>query len=616
MKRLMLRVLGFSLLTFLSVPLAHADGVLGVTGVTSEKSYAQANGNYSHGWKWVFDLTVPDNEPVLQLKFADWTAATGTVSVAGNIRFYSAQSSNAATVGSVISVTAANTYSSVMNLLPSTNSAFDLSSTTPGRQIQITVEAKIPVGSVGGSYAGSLGILTSPDTTSPVIMILGNASVLHERGTSYTDAGATAQDNIDGAIASSSVAVSGTVTVSSIGTYILSYGVSDAAGNAAAAVTRTVVVQDTVPPTGAVSYSTTTPTNQDVVATLTPSEPVTFLNTTGIATTTSGTATTSFSGNGSFVFLFADVGANTGSTTASVSNIDKTAPTITASLFNGIDGNVAVNIASTSVTVALSASESVNWLSLKIEKQDDASIVKTFQSGNDPCADWTSSCTKTWDGSLSQGTLADGVYRVRVRMKDAADTETDGYLAKTITVDTTAPVITVTGGTSVSVDAGSVYTDAGATANDARDGAVSVSSSGAVNTSALGDYTVSYTATDALGNTATTTRTVHVIPMLVSGITVSGAGGATSVAFGNTLQMSAAILPANATNQSIGWIIGCDNVSQWGCPSGEFASNFDGGASISTTGLIAPIDTGTIRVRAFANDGSGISGTITITVTN
>ena len=41
-----------------------------------------------------------------------------------------------------------------------------------------------------------------------------------------------------------------------------------------------------------------------------------------------------------------------------------------------------------------------------------------------------------------------------------------------------------------------------------------------------------------------------------------------------------------------------------------------GGGTISASGLITPIDSGTMRVRAFANDGSGVSGTITITVTN
>lgn len=591
----------------------YAEGTLGVTNISAEKTYAQAGGGYSAGWKWTLAVTVPDNEPVLRLKFGNWANASGSFSPAGNVRFYSAQSSNTAIVANAISIIAVDTYSNPLNLLPGAVAARDLSTTTPGRQIEVVVETKIPEGAAGGSYAGSFGVQTLPDTTPPVIALIGNASIIVERGTSYTEQGATATDNIDGAIASTSVAVSGSVIASSISTYTISYSVSDAAGNTTTPITRTVLVQDTIVPTGVVNYNTTTPTNQNVIATLTPSETVIFLNTTGIATTTSGTATTTFTQNGSFSFLFADVAQNTGSTTASVSNIDKNAPTIANFSLNGVAEDIAVNIASTSVAIALAASEPVNWLPIKIENQANSSIYKLFQSG-ETCADWTTACNKTWTGALSQGTLADGAYRIRVRASDAAGNEVDGYLSKTIAVDTTAPVITLNGSAIVTHDFGTAYTDAGTTASDARDGAVSVVSSSSVNVNTEGDYTITYTATDALGNTATATRTVQVRKVLVTSVVVSGFNGATTVSMGSTLQMNTAILPANATNASVSWIIGCNNLTIWGCPGGELASSFDGGATISSSGLITPIDTGTIRVRATANDGSGTAHLITITV--
>src|SRR3989344_5851463 len=589
-------------------PIAYADGTLGITAVSAEKTYAQADNNFAHGWKWVFALTVPTDEPVLQMKFGNWTKVNSAISPVGNVRFYSAQSSNSTSAGGAIGVNAVDTYGSVMNLLPITNPTFDLSTSTPGRQIQITVEVQIPTGSAGGSYTGSFGISTAPDTTSPVISLLGSPSVIHERGTAYTDAGATAMDNIDGSV-TAGIVLSGTTINSStsIGSYILSYNVSDAAGNAALTVTRSVTVQDTIAPTATVSYSTTTPTNADVVATLEPSEPVTVTNNGGATTTT-------FSQNGNFIFLFADVANNTGSTTASVANIDKVAPTIANSTLNGVDSNVAVNVASTSVAIALTASESVNWLSLKVEKQGDESVYKLFQSGIG-CEDGTTLCSKTWTGDLSAGTLSDGAYRVKVRMRDAVGNETEGYLGTTITVDTTAPVITVTGVTSASVNIGSSYTDAGATALDARDGAVSVSSSGSVDTGTIAAYIISYTATDALGNTATASRTVNVVPILVTSITVSGAGSATSISLGNTLQMFASVLPVNATNSAVVWIVQCDNVAN-NCPGGQFALNLDGGGTISASGLLTPVDSGNMRVRATATDGSGISGTLDITIVN
>ena len=79
-----------------------------------------------------------------------------------------------------------------------------------------------------------------------------------------------------------------------------------------------------------------------------------------------------------------------------------------------------------------------------------------------------------------------------------------------VVVDTTAPVITITGGNTATVLQNATYTDAGATATDDVDGSVNVTTTGTVDTSTLGDYTITYTATDAAGNSATATRTVTV----------------------------------------------------------------------------------------------------------
>ena len=75
-----------------------------------------------------------------------------------------------------------------------------------------------------------------------MITLLGDAAVTLEVGTSYTDAGATASDNYDGDITSNIVTVNN-VDTSTIGTYTVTYNVSDANGNAAAEVTRTVNIE-------------------------------------------------------------------------------------------------------------------------------------------------------------------------------------------------------------------------------------------------------------------------------------------------------------------------------------------------------------------------------------
>ena len=138
-----------------------AVGNLTVTNITANKSYAEANDNYQDGWSWTFDVTVPTNETILNMKFTDWVSGSNSISIANNSRFYSPQSTNAFDQDSAIIIDSTNTYSSVINLNP----ASDLDTLTDGLQIKITVEFKIPLGSVDGSYSNSYGIKTiDPDS--------------------------------------------------------------------------------------------------------------------------------------------------------------------------------------------------------------------------------------------------------------------------------------------------------------------------------------------------------------------------------------------------------------------------------------------------------------------
>jgi len=113
-------------------------------------------------------------------------------------------------------------------------------------------------------------------------------------------------------------------------------------------------------------------------------------------------------------------------------------PSITSYIFNGVAGDVTINPLVNTFTFVLSASENVNWMSIKIENQDDASIYKMFQSGTG-CVDGTNTCTKTWDGLLSKGgLLQSGTFRLKVHIKDAAGNEYNDYLSPyVINVNTT-----------------------------------------------------------------------------------------------------------------------------------------------------------------------------------
>ena len=92
------------------------------------------------------------------------------------------------------------------------------------------------------SAASELVVLVTPDVTPPELMLLGTATVTAFVGSSYEDAGAVAVDAVDGDI-TDQIVTANTVDTSQVGTYTVSYTVSDLAGNEAASATRIVTVQ-------------------------------------------------------------------------------------------------------------------------------------------------------------------------------------------------------------------------------------------------------------------------------------------------------------------------------------------------------------------------------------
>ena len=81
-------------------------------------------------------------------------------------------------------------------------------------------------------------------------------------------------------------------------------------------------------------------------------------------------------------------------------------------------------------------------------------------------------------------------------------------------VDTTSPAIVLNGAATITLEQNAVYTELGATAVDDVEGNVSVIISGTVDTSTVGSYTVTYSATDSAGNEANVVRVVEVIKPL------------------------------------------------------------------------------------------------------
>ncbi|MBK6355142.1 MAG: DUF5011 domain-containing protein [Saprospiraceae bacterium] len=96
--------------------------------------------------------------------------------------------------------------------------------------------------------------VTVNDNDAPVITRTGAATINVCKNNSYTDAGATANDNCDGDL-TTMIVTDNPVNTSIAGTYVVKYDVSDAAGNAATQVSRTVIVHELPIPTCPLNFS-------------------------------------------------------------------------------------------------------------------------------------------------------------------------------------------------------------------------------------------------------------------------------------------------------------------------------------------------------------------------
>ena len=84
--------------------------------------------------------------------------------------------------------------------------------------------------------------------------------------------------------------------------------------------------------------------------------------------------------------------------------------------------------------------------------------------------------------------------------------------------DTTPPNITINGPSVMTIEASDRYRDQGATARDDVDGTIIVKTEGIVDIDIVGEYIITYTATDESNNTSTTIRTVIVKVPIVNDI--------------------------------------------------------------------------------------------------
>ena len=307
------------------------------------------------------------------------------------------------------------------------------------------------------------------DTIAPVITVLGENTVTVEKGTTYTDAGASA----DGG---ETVTTSGTVDTNTVGSYTLRYRATDSAGNTATA-TRTVEVVDTIAPVITVLGENTVTvekgtTYTDAGASADGGETV----------TTSGTVDTNTVGSYTLRYRATDSAGNTATATRTLNVVDTTPPVITSNLFSYLDDRG-------TVLGSVYANEQVTW---SIGTNDDGADVQITNNGIVTLKQPSNYQTKQ-------------SYTYTIIATDNVGKE--NTVTQTVYVEeSTPPVITINGDNPATVEKGSTYTDAGATADTGG----TVTTSGTVDTNVIGEYTITYSAMHGISK-GTATRTVNVV---------------------------------------------------------------------------------------------------------
>ncbi|MDB9960816.1 DUF5011 domain-containing protein [Oceanihabitans sp.] len=328
---------------------------------------------------------------------------------------------------------------------------------------------------------------SGPDTILPVITLNGASTINLNVGDTYTELGAEATDNLDGDI-SANINIGGdTVDTNNGGTYVVTYNVSDSAGNPAAEVTRTVnVIPDTTAPVIVLNGASTINLNLGSIY-IEPGATATD-NIDGDISVNINIAGDTVDGNSAGIYLItynvSDAAGNPADEVIRTVNIiqDTTAPMITlngASIIN-------LNAGDTYTEFGASAADNV-----------DGDISGSVLIGGD-----------------TVDTNAVGTYVVTYNVSDSAGNAA-AEVTRTVNVsDGTAPVITLVGDANIALNLGDTYIEQGAIATDNVDGDISGSvliGGDTVDTGAVGVYVVTYNVSDNAGNAAAqVTRTITV----------------------------------------------------------------------------------------------------------
>ncbi|WP_102348273.1 immunoglobulin-like domain-containing protein [Bacillus sp. Marseille-P3661] len=428
-----------------------------------------------------------------------------------------------------------------------------------------TYTVKQTVNGVESDESNTITVVTA-DVDAPVITLKGDNSIRIIAGAKYSDAGATALDEKDGDLTNKITVTGEPTNTTAPGTYTIRYNVSDTAGNPAQEVTRTLIIAPAAP-TGTGSSG-----KVDVTG-ATPNETVTLYDANGNVVTT-GTA----DDNGRITFTDLTSGNYTVKQTvngvdsdeSSQINVDSTKPVITlvgdpavriiagttytdagATATDETDGDLTNNITVSGLpdnintpgtyTIRYNVSDEGGNTAQEVTRTltiappapsgtgSSGTVNVTGAMPNETVTlyDAENNIVKTGlandDGTITFTGVSDGTYTVKQTVNSI---ESDGNQVNVVTIDSYSPVITLVGDSSVRIIVGAIYTDAGATATDEKDGDLTnkINVAGVpTDTTAPGTYTIRYNVSDAAGNTAQeVTRTLTIAPAAPSGMGSSG----------------------------------------------------------------------------------------------
>lgn len=370
---------------------------------------------------------------------------------------------------------------------------------------------KVCGGNQNGEYE-DYRLYVSPDVTAPVItLVKPNDTVWVEQGATYTDPGYTAIDNLDGNITPKVIITSFPKFNNLIpNTYTFKFNVKDAAGNAAIEQKRIVVVKPDKNPPVIVLYGNDNDTVQVLSSSYTdPGVKSAYDLVDGNLLSqviVTGTVDVNKIGVYQITYTVSDFSGNKAVKIRYVNVIDSIAPTVAQ---NGSD------------TIHVDINEAIN---------DPGYVYSDNYYTNAELTIYLNGVSGKTVSDFVDNTTS-GFYTVTYSVEDPSGNMSTVFTRVFEVSDKKGPEITLNGLADVTIEGNTVYTDPGYTASDNVDGKnVTVTVAGtyhvafdpSMKATALGDYTITYAATDKSGNATLVTRKIHVIDDIAPVITLKG----------------------------------------------------------------------------------------------